>query len=184
MDFTKALAYLINEKGMKQFIIADKLDVTQATVSRWLTGKQIPDYVKGKAIERLVGLTQIIDFDKMPILGGVGAGGLVSFENINETVPRPAAMPEMSFALIMREAGGWLDEGDLLLCYPQQTDQAKIAGFIGQKVAVKTVDGKMYVKRLRRGYEPNTFNLEGINAALIESATLVWVAKIDGSKFK
>ncbi len=49
---------------------------------------------------------------------------------------------------------------------------------IGEEAVVKVLDGPYLLKTIRRGYEPGTFNLVSLNAEVIESQFIEWVAEI------
>ncbi len=49
---------------------------------------------------------------------------------------------------------------------------------MGELCVIKTRDGQHFIKRLRPGYKPDTFNLISTNAAPLESVALEWAAPI------
>lgn len=53
-NWTRALRNLRQFHGMKQSAISELLNVTQATVSRWETGKQVPDLSAQRRIRDLL----------------------------------------------------------------------------------------------------------------------------------
>ena len=45
--------------------------------------------------------------------------------------------------------------------------------------AVRTADGKRYLKTIRRGTAPETFDLESHNAPPIRDVTIAWASPIE-----
>ena len=68
------------------------------------------------------------------------------------------------------------DPGDVILVYKEQ--QRPATAFLGEEAAVRTTDQRRFLKRLMRGAEPSTFNLESWNAPTIESVQLAWIGEI------
>lgn len=54
MEWRSQLRNLRNYHGLKQTVIAELLNVTQATVSRWESGRQVPDLSAKKRIRDLL----------------------------------------------------------------------------------------------------------------------------------
>ena len=68
-----------------------------------------------------------------------------------------------------------MEEGDILV-YDEQTEDA--ATMLNKRCVVKLQDGRIFVKKLRRGTAPGLYSLESFNADLIEDVAVEWVAKI------
>lgn len=67
------------------------------------------------------------------------------------------------------------DPGDVIIC---GREGANAEDIIGWEAAVRTADGKRYLKRIQRGARVGTFDLESHNAAPIRSVRLEWAAEI------
>lgn len=119
----------------------------------------------------------------VPVMGRIGAGAEIMPED--EQVPPEGLyeietqfpIPEDAIAFEVTGESMWprYDEGDIVICWRQGIVADEVLGW---EAAVKTSSGKRYLKRVLRGAEPNTFDLESHNAAPIRSVKLVWVAAI------
>ena len=69
------------------------------------------------------------------------------------------------------------DPGDVIICWRQGTNVDEVVGW---EAAVRTTDGKRYLKRIQRGGFSGTFNLESHNAAPIRGVQIEWAAEIKG----
>jgi len=117
------------------------------------------------------------------VVGRIGAGAeiLPEFEQIP-----PEGLSEVELALPLRqdavafEVEGdsmWprYNSGDLVICDEREHDPQVIAG---QEAAVRTADGKRYLKTIRRGAVSGTFDLESHNAPPIRNVIIEWAAPI------
>ena len=70
---------------------------------------------------------------------------------------------------------GWL----VFFCRAMEYGPADaLSQLLDQLCVVKTVDGKYFIKELRRGYESNTFNLISSNAGPMENVSIEWAAPV------
>ena len=119
------------------------------------------------------------------VVGRIGAGAEIrpEFEqNSPESsyeieVPFPISTDEIAFQI--EGDGMWprYDPGDVIICWRQGTNAEDL---IGWEAAVRTADGKRYLKRIQRGAASGTFDLESHNAAPIRSVRIEWAAEIKG----
>ncbi len=117
------------------------------------------------------------------VVGRIGAGAEILPE-VEQIPPEglfevevPFPIPETSIAFEVEGDSMWprYDPGDIILCWREGTDAEEV---IGWEAAVRTADGKRYLKRIRRGAVPGTFDLESHNAAPIRGVLLEWAAQI------
>lgn len=124
--------------------------------------------------------------DIVRVVGRIGAGALI--EPDVEQVPTGGLFRARAKELLMvpSEAMGFLvvgdsmftiaADGDLIVCPRQLTN---VEEFINAEVALQTVEGRRYIKRVRAGSESGLYNLESRNSsAVIEDVQIDWVAKI------
>lgn len=117
------------------------------------------------------------------VMGRVGAGAEILPEH--EQVPpegldeleTPFRVPEGAIAFEVEGDSMWprYDPGDVIICWREGTNAEEV---IGWEAAVQTSDGKRFLKRIVRGGEPGTYNLESHNAPPIRDVKLVWTAQI------
>jgi phage repressor protein C with HTH and peptisase S24 domain len=117
------------------------------------------------------------------VVGRIGAGAEILPE-IEQIPPKclyeievPFSIPEQSFAFEVEGDSMWprYDSGDVILCWREGANADEV---IGCEAAVRTSDGKRYLKRIRRGAVDGTFDLESHNAAPIRGVLLEWAALI------
>jgi hypothetical protein len=117
------------------------------------------------------------------VVGRIGAGAEILPE-IEQIPPEglyeievPFPIPQHAIAFEVEGDSMWprYDSGDVILCWREGADADDV---IGWEAAVRTADGKRYLKRIRRGAVAGTFDLESHNAAPIRGVWLEWAAQI------
>ncbi len=119
------------------------------------------------------------------VVGRIGAGAnihpefqQVSVESLYEIeVPFPNSTDEIAFQIEGDSMWPRYDPGDMIICWHQGTNAEEL---IGWEAAVRTADGKRYLKRIQRGAANGTFDLESHNAAPIRGVRIEWAAEIKG----
>ncbi|WP_250972656.1 XRE family transcriptional regulator [Agrobacterium rosae] len=117
------------------------------------------------------------------VMGSIGAGAeilpddeQVPPEGLYEIEP-PFPLPEDAIAFEVRGDSMWprYDDGDIVICWAQSVvaDEA-----LGLEAAVKTSDGRRFLKRVLRGATQGTYDLESHNAPPIRGVGLTWVSGI------
>jgi hypothetical protein len=120
---------------------------------------------------------------KARVVGRIGAGAeiLPEFEQIPADglfeIEVPFPIPEDTIAFEVEGDSMWprYDAGDVIICARQSEDADSV---VGREAAVRTRDGRRFLKRVRRGAAPGTFDLESHNAAPIRGVGIEWVAGI------
>lgn len=117
------------------------------------------------------------------VVGKIGAGSeiLPEYEQIPPdglfeiTVPFP--IPEDTIAFEVEGDSMWprYDSGDVIICWKQSEDAEMV---LGREAAVRTSDGRRYLKRVRRGAVPGTYDLESHNAEPIRGMEIAWAAAV------
>lgn len=64
-EFASRLKFRMKENGMNQKTLADRIGVSQALISKYITGKAIPNSYQLSKIARVLGcsVSELIDFD-------------------------------------------------------------------------------------------------------------------------
>ncbi len=117
------------------------------------------------------------------IVGRIGAGAeiLPEFEQAPadgfDEIEVPLSMPPGSIAFRVEGDSMWprYNAGDVVICADGEHDASAV---VGMEAAVRTGDGRRYLKTVRRGAAHGTFDLESHNAPPIRRVTIEWTAPI------
>jgi phage repressor protein C with HTH and peptisase S24 domain len=141
--------------------------------------------LKTTAAWLLEGVGDPVSRNIVRVVGRIGAGAeiLPEFEQIPAEglyeIEVPFPIPDDAIAFQVEGDSMWprYDSGDIIICWRQGTSAEEV---IGWEAAVRTADGKRYLKRIQRGAVNGTFDLESHNAAPIRGARIEWAAEIKG----
>jgi transcriptional regulator with XRE-family HTH domain len=135
------------------------------------------------APEELLAKRERAASNTVPVMGRIGAGAEITPDD--EQVPPEGLyeietmfpIPEGAIAFEVMGDSMWprYDDGDIVICWRQGILAEEVLGW---EAAVKTVTGHRYLKRVVRGAEKGTYDLESHNAAPIRGVRLDWVASI------
>ena len=125
------------------------------------------------------------NINSVQVVGRIGAGAEIQpeFEQIPPEglyeieVPFPVSADAIAFQIEGHSMWPRYDPGDVIICWRQGTNVNEV---IGWEAAVRTADGKRYLKRIQRGATSGTFDLESHNAAPIRGVRIEWAAEIKG----
>ena len=119
---------------------------------------------------------------KVTVVGRIGAGAEImpEFEQLPEglfEIEIPFPVPPNTLALEVTGDSMWprYDAGDVILCWREGTNATEI---IGWEAAVRTSDGKRYLKRIVQGSRARHYDLESYNSPSIRNVKLEWVSKV------
>ncbi|WP_172841983.1 S24 family peptidase [Bradyrhizobium lablabi] len=121
---------------------------------------------------------------RVPVVGMIGAGAVVEpeFEQVPEggiyEVELPYAVPEdlIAFQVEGDSMMPRYDDGDVILVWKDQ--KRSLESFYGEEAAVRTHDGRRYIKTILYGKTRQTVNLQSFNAKLIEGVRIEWIGEI------
>jgi phage repressor protein C with HTH and peptisase S24 domain len=158
---------------------ADKYAAAFSRPGRKITGKDImygPTETTSESAES--GLLRVT------VVGMIGAGAVIEpeFEQVPEgglyEVELPYGVPGdlVAFQVEGDSMMPRYDEGDVILVWKEQ--KRSLESFYGKEAAVRTRDGRRYIKTILYGKTPNTVNLQSFNAKLIEGVRLEWIGEI------
>lgn len=119
----------------------------------------------------------------IPVVGEVGAGATVfaidthmAGDGFEEIEAPPDVSPE---AKAVRVRGASMlpafEDRDILIYDETFEDPAML---LNRRCVVRLQDGRIFIKRLRRGSDVGLWNLESFNDVLIEDVAVDWVARI------
>lgn len=179
--------------GLTQEEFADKLEVSQSTVTRWENGsvprgpllQRIAD-LANTTVERLFGVGELPDpsHANIPVVGYVGAGSQVlPFDDYARGqgmafVERPPGLTGDAVALEVQGDSMFptAENGWKLIYTGEQTVLEEEV--LNRLCVVKLADDRVMVKRLMRGTQQGRYHLVSSNAPPIEDAEIVWAARV------
>lgn len=179
--------------GLNQTEFGERLGVNQSTVVRWEKGA-VPagDLLQGIAtmantsVERLMGTDSLAATPDgmLPVVGYVGAGAAVMpFDDYAagdgmDHIERPSFVQGRAVAVEVR--GDSLlpvaEDGWRLIYTGEQTMMEEQV--LNRLCVVKLLDGRMLVKRIIRGSQPQRYHLLSTNAPIIEDVEVEWAARV------
>lgn len=187
------------KRGLTRQQLADRVNVTETTIyrkergDRKLSDRDIPRYAMALRCKP-EDLVTDESTRKVPVIGQVGAGQAIfpiddlpiinigpnqqDGDYVNcDFVDAPPGYE--SGVVALRVMGDsmmpFLPEGTIVY-FSKRAE--KVEECLGKLAIVALTDGRILLKRLRRGYQNNRFNLESFNAQLIEDVELAWCAKV------
>jgi transcriptional regulator with XRE-family HTH domain len=117
---------------------------------------------------------------QVPVLGKIGAGGSILFEETDEPemVDRPPGAAGRLMAL--RVTGDSMipvyRDGDII--YVNRDHEGVLPDYIGEECAVHTLEGGTFLKVLALGSQPDRYTLRSFNAADMENVELLWATPV------
>jgi len=190
MELKTAIRRLRTAAEMNQGEFALALGTTQPTVSRWERGAkpEFPFIAKLKSFADERGF----DFDlsetgwetgwtqTVSVFGYVGAGAEVTpilhdDHNGLDAVEVDFPIPEGTGAVIIRGDSQMpvFEDGDLVGYHREGRPPNDL---IGKMCIVRLADGRMFIKKIRRGSTDGVFTLVSSNAADIDDVVIEWAA--------
>ncbi|RWO68949.1 MAG: S24 family peptidase [Mesorhizobium sp.] len=141
--------------------------------------------ILGTTVAEIMGEDIPPDSPRMvPLMGFVGAGAEVEpdFEQVPEDgldqIPVPFALPADMIAFQVRGSSmlPQFRDGAVLIVYREQRRSTE--SFYGEEAAVRTSDGRRFIKTIFRANQRDRVNLMSWNAQPIENVHLAWVGEI------
>lgn len=181
----RLLERMLERPGMDQYKLADELETSQSSVSRWL--KTVDP--KGASRDKIMSLAAelgLIGADKavlIPIVGKVGAdtSGRILYghgQGTGDMALLPAGADADSVAVeVVGDSMGMRAPDGSLIFYAARRDPPD-DDMIGHLVIVGLANGEVLVKRLMRGSRRGVFNLESVFGSLREDEPVEWAAHI------
>lgn len=179
---------IMKRLGMKdQGELAKLVDVTQATVSRWLAGSE----PKGPSRDKLNKLYEdatsgaaVTTAALVPLMGYVGAGAEIDpdFEQVPEggleLVEVEIPVPDGMVCFIVRGDSMFPQyrDGHTLIAWAEQ--HRPLEAYYGREAVVRTSDGRRFIKTIERGADRSTVTLTSWNRPPIENQRLEWIGEI------
>jgi len=129
-------------------------------------------------------IIEYLELDRVPIMGRIGAGGDIQpdYEQVVADelgqVRVPIAMPGELVAFEVRGESmrPRYDDGDIVVVWAEQKRATET--FYGEEAAVRTKDGKRYLKTITQGKTRSAVTLTSFNAKPINNVKLEWIGEI------
>ena len=186
MQIRAILEDVLRKTGWNQTELAERLHVTQPTISRLLHGAE----PKLKQRDRIVGLARklgIVNGTGMeqatvPIVGFVGAGGQILYNEgqgpFGEAKMPPKNATETTVAVVVRgdSMAGQLEDGWTV--YYDRRHSPPTEGLIGKLCVVGLGDGRVLIKKLLHGRLAGCYDLYSANAAPMQDQLVEWAAMV------
>lgn len=175
------LAYFRKRAGFSQEKLGKLLHSGRSTVTKLERG-EIP--MSDRWLEKLAAVLDCnpLDIlgDEVPIVGKIGAGGSIVFEDIGpaEMIRRP---PDTVGDLVGLEVCGEsmlpkFDPGDIV--YISRDRDGVDPADIGAICACRLIGGETFLKQLRKGSREGLFTLRSYNAEDMDDVELEWATPI------
>ena len=140
--------------------------------------------VLGMTMAEFTGEGEATGAPSVPLMGYIGAGAEVEpdFEQVPpdglEQIPVPFTLPSDMIAFQVKGDSMMpqFRDGAVLIVYREQ--RRSLESFFGEEAAVRTADGRRYIKTVIRGNQRGRVNLISWNAQPIEDVHLAWIGEI------
>lgn len=127
-----------------------------------------------------VPLSDLIAAPRVAIVGKIGAGGTVIFEDLgnDEMVLRPPGVSGTLVALVVEGASMLPKYRDGDIIYIQRNHDGILPDYVGEDCAVRLVTGETYIKQIMKGSEDGRWNLISLNAPPMENVEIEWATPV------
>lgn len=175
------IKYFRERAGLTQTQLAGLLNSGRSTITKLERGERplTTDWLDRISKELDCTPVELLG-DEVPIVGKIGAGGSVIYEDtgIDETIARP---PETRGRLIGLEVVGEsmlpkYDPGDVV--FISRENDGIDPHDVGSICACRLASGETYLKQLLKGSRPGLWTLRSMNAADMEDVELQWATPI------
>lgn len=118
---------------------------------------------------------------RVPLLGKIGAGGSILFDEDPdpETVEAPPSENGARMMALLVVGDSMMPvyrDGDIV--YVRRDHDGVLPEYLGEECAVHTADGGTFLKTLSPGTQASRYTLRSFNAADIENVEVVWASPV------
>jgi phage repressor protein C with HTH and peptisase S24 domain len=167
--------------------LARRFKVSQPTVTRWFGGSEPEGPNRDRIVNQgrklgVIGETDFIDNSSIPIVGFVGAGGRIIYEEgqgpFGEANMPPKGASGQTVAVVVRgdSMAGQLEDGWTVYYNDRQFPPTE--KLMGKLCVVGLTDGQVLVKTLYMGRKDGLYDLLSKNAAPLHDQPVKWAAKV------
>ena len=178
-----ALERQMQKKGIKRKPLAKAAGLGETAIRDIFDEKR--NDVRASTLVKLadffaVPVDELAGREPVPLLGKIGAGGSVIFEELDNPtiVPRPPLGTGRMIALQV-QGDSMLpkyESGDII--YITRDHEGILPEYLGRYCAVRLTDGSTFLKVLTIGTEPSRYTLRSLNAADMENVEVEWATPV------
>lgn len=192
MQVDHIVARILEATGWTQSKLGQTLGVGQGTVSKWFAGSHTPNKAQwDKVLALIMKDPRLADLrpsggvaHSAPVMGKIGAGAVIdpdfdqaSSEGLYDvTLPFPIAADVIALEVEGQSMLPKYEAGDVIVVRRHQ--EKATSWYIGQLVAIRTEDGRRYLKKLFPGSVDGLYRLESLNMDPIHNVSIQWVGEI------
>ena len=174
----KQMIEALERTGKSKGGMAVHLGLRNSAITEIIQGVR---HVKAEEMPLII---EYLELDRVPIMGRIGAGGDIQpdYEQVVADelgqVRVPIAMPGelVAFEVKGESMAPRYDPGDIVVVWAEQKRATET--FYGEEAAVRTKDGKRYLKTIMQGKTRSAVTLTSFNAKPISNVKLEWIGEI------
>lgn len=174
----KQMIAALERTGKSKSGLAVHLGLRNSAITEILAGERS---VKANEMALII---EYLELDRVPIMGRIGAGGdiepdyeqVVADELGNVRVPIALPGELVAFEVKGESMMPRYDAGDIVVVWAEQKRATET--FYGEEAAVRTRDGRRYLKTITQGRTRSVATLTSWNAKPIENVRLEWIGEI------
>ena len=174
----KQIVAAIEQTGKTKSGLATFMGLRNSAITEILAGDRT---IKADEMQRIV---EYLELDRVPVMGRIGAGGNIEpdYEQVVAdelgTVRVPIALPGelIAFEVKGESMRPRYDAGDIVVVWAEQKRATET--FYGEEAAVRTRDGRRFLKTITQGKSRAWVTLSSWNAKPIENVKLDWIGEI------
>lgn len=169
----------LEKPGKTKGDLARAMGVRPGAVSELLSGE------RQLQLAEMPAAVEYLELDSVALVGNIGAGAVIEpdYEQIPpeglETIRLPFLVADEVVAFRVKDESMLprYDDGDVIVVLANS--RKTIEDFYNREAAVRTSDGKRYLKKVMPGKSRNTVDLHSYNGAKpIENVKLEWIGEI------
>lgn len=187
IDYPSLVRQIQKKTGENQTELASRFGVTQPTVSRWVNGTP-PELHHADIINKVARDLRIgkhknsASGTSVPIVGYVGAGGTISFEEGQgpfgeaDMPPKDGAPSLVAVTVRGDSMSGALEDGWTV--YYDNRKEPPDESLHAKLCIVGLTDGRVLIKKLYPGRKRDHYDLHSVNAPALLDQHVAWAARI------
>ena len=177
----ESLQKAMDRKGIKAKPLAILAGVNETAVRDILKRSENP------GVGTLLKIADVLEMSpsdmlggKVPMLGKIGAGGSILFEELDdpEMVDAPPGSSGRMVALLVQGSSMMPVYRDGDLVYVRRDHDGVLPAYLGEECAVHTADGGTWLKTLSPGTKAGCYTLRSFNADDMENVEVVWASPV------